>query len=1444
MSKSGLGDSAFYVGNILKLLCACVCYCGIGKSALDGHIIRICLGVRPCNRCAGNNTFNCTDFGNLLFLCSCKRELSELGKCGFGFVNFNCICVSNCCFGKSALNNCNVYSFLFVCACNVCFKNLALNRCGIEALSICANDCCFYDSTLNGCVCIKHLRFCVRDRCFSDLTFNRINACKILGICSCNICFENLTFNGCYIEALSICASDRCLDNSALNSSCIKNLRFCACDFGSSKLAFDSGNLIKLNLISVSNCCCSDLTVDYACIGDFLFLSCCKINLSELGKSDFLIRVGKLFCASDFNAFKLTNNGVDIAEINCICMCDFSISDSTLNSGVITKINYVCTCDFGGSKLRCNSINVRNLLNLCASDSCFDNSALDRRCIKNLRLCASNFCIVKLTVNYGNIADLDCICASDSCLDNSALNSSCIKNLRFCVCDFCAFKLRVNIGNVNKRKLFCACNICSSKLCINCFNVNSILRICTNDCCLNDSTLNIGCIKNLGLCASNSCLVKLTLYLVNITDFNLICASNLGLGNVTFNGFYRLNCYFLCMSKLYVEKLYLYGSNVLYALFGKLCLNVRSEIVVLDDSGHVAIEITLGLNAFNNSFYIIICNGSYVLLLLLGALFLIERSNNCLGRVEHRTICYGIFIFYVYNTCIGGMSDLLNSLGNLAFNVTGLTVSIAHEDEYGTYNCGMTFCLGLFLNGSGLCDRICIYGHDLDSRLFLCRSSLCYGSNFFCRLGDFLVSLGYGSLNCRSYGLFYLRSYGSFGGICINGLDSRSFLYNSCGDNSCTLCILVDTAGENLLSGLLYLLLYRCFCYGLGFKYGSSLYCSLGSRCFLNYSCRDNLRTLYVLADATRKVNLFRLLSLLRSRCLLCLLRSRLSHYCSFGSRSSVLFCFGNDSGAIHILINTRIKSEVDICFCLCIGNGFCYGCFVLLCFLCRLFLINGSGYSFLGNKHKTINYILVTCSSLGYYLSKFLVINYASLGSIGSSFCYRCLCESGCFSCLCLLFYGCFRSGFYLFCRKCEELNAGILFRSLGGLCLLFYRCFGCLFYLGSYGSFGSLCINGLDSRSFLYNSCGDNSCALYILVDTAGENFLGGLLYLLLSRCFCLRSFFYSGLCYGSRLCLGSFLYSGLCYGSRLCLGSFLCNRLCYGSRLCLGSFFYSGLCYGSRLCLRSFFCNRLCYGSRLCLRSFLYSGLCYGSRLCLGCFGSLGFGLFYSGYVNNLYVSSLRFSCFVNLNLCLLCYRSLDSLRSYGCFCFLCINNGDSRYCCFGGSRNFLYYSCGNDSGAFRILVDTAGENLLGGLLYLLLSRCFCYGLGFKYGSSLYCSFGSRCFLNYSCRDNLRALYVLTDATGKVNLFRLLSLLSLLCLLRSRLSHYCSFGSRSFALFCFGNDSGAISILINTRIKSEVNICFCLCIGNSFCYGSSFLILFLGAFCLINSSNNGVA
>ena len=1312
----------------------------------------------------------------------------------------------------------------------------------------------------------------------------------------------------------------------------------------------------------MSNIRFSKLTVDYACIGDCLFLSCRKIKLSELGKSDFLISAGKLFCVSDLNACNLTGNGTEITKINHICVSDLCRSESTTNSDIITKvncigtsnlsfcksnidfciitkINLICACDFCGSKLRRDCINVCKLLRLCANNGCLNNLTLDSGCIKNLRLSACNLCLFKLSVNYGDLVRLNCLCASDSCFNNLALDRCCIENLRLCMSNFCLFKLSVNSRNVtdlysicasnfcsgeltvdsgvitNLNRL-CASNLCSSKLCIDRINAYSILRICANDGRLNNSALDFCGIKNLGLCVCNSRLIKLAFKFGNLTNFNLTCASNVGLGKVTLNRIYRLNSHLLCMSKLNAEKLCLYGRNVLYALFRKLSLDIRSEIVVLDNLRHVVIVCLLGFIGFRDGFYAI-CNGSDILCLFLSRLFLINGSNNCLGGFEHRIICYGIFIFNVYNTGIG-ISYLGNSLDNLAINVTGLAIA-AHEDEYGTYNCGMTFGLGSFL-----CLGSFLYRHSVHSGF--CTSRL------FCSLDNLerLNGLSYGSFNCGSYRLFYLfysRLYGS-----LNLFSYGSFLGDSCRDYSCALCILVDTSCENFLRGLLYLLLSRCFCCRLGIKYGSSLYCSLGSRSFLNYSCRDNSRPLYVLSDATGEVNLFRLL------CLLCLSRC----YCSFGSRSFVLFCFGNDSGAISILINTRIKSEVNICFCLCIGNGFSYGCFVLLCFLCALCLVNGSRYNFFGNKHKTINYILVTFSSLGYYLSEFLVINYANSGSIGSSFCYRCLCESGCFSCLYLLGNGCFRCGLYLFCRKCEELNAGILYRSFGGFCLLFYRCFGCLFYLFCYGS--RLCINGLGNGSFLHNSCGDNLCTLYVLGDTLGEATL--------LRLFCLGSFLCLGFfCYGSSFChrlfgslfysLGSFLcgFYLFCYGSRLsinglgngsflhnscgdnlctlyvlgdtlgeatllrlfCLGSFLClGFFCYGSSFCLVClsnyscaisilkdmrikceylvFFYSGSGGSCRslflLLLRGglFLINGSSYGlvgiehcalnyvlvtscclrcclSKLFITDYVSLGVIYyllGSRLCLGSFcygsfGSLGFGLFYRRYVDNLYISSLGFSYLVNLNLCLLSYGSIDGLFylfSYGSFGSLCIRNGYCRYCCFGGSRGFLYYSTGNNSGAFRILMDTAGKLSLSRLLSL-----FCLRSSFSYGSFylfciLYDVFDNGSFFNNSCRDNSCTLNVLVDTIGKINLFCLLSLLG------GRNSRYYIFDSGSFSLLGFGNDSGAISILIDTRIEEEGCVLFCLnSFGSSFCYGSLCLFLSNYAFYLINRSRYGV-
>ena len=274
----------------------------------------------------------------------------------------------------------------------------------------------------------------------------------------------------------------------------------------------------------------------------------------------------------------------------------------------------------------------------------------------------------------------------------------------------------------------------------------------------------------------------------------------------------------------------------------------------------------------------------------------------------------------------------------------------------------------------------------------------------------------------------------------------------------------------------------------------------------------------------------------------------------------------------------------------------------------------------------------------------------------------------------------------------------------------------------------------------------------------------------------------------------------------------------------------------------------CLRCCL-SKLIIADYVSLGVIYyllGSRLCLGSFcygsfGSLGFGLFYRRYVDNLYISSLGFSYLVNLNLCLLSYRSLDGLFylfSYGSFGSLCIRNGYCRYCCFGGSRGFLYYSTGNNSGAFRILMDTAGKLSLSRLLSL-----FCLRSSFSYGSFylfciLYDVFDNGSFFHNSCRDNSCTLNVLVDTIGKINLFCLLSLLG------GRNSRYYIFDSGNFSLLGFGNDSGAISILIDTRIEEEGCVLFCLnSFGSSFSYRSLCLLLFNYAFYLINGSRYGV-
>ena len=145
-----------------------------------------------------------------------------------------------------------------------------------------------------------------------------------------------------------------------------------------------------------------------------------------------------------------------------------------------------------------------------------------------------------------------------------------------------------------------------------------------------------------------------------------------------------------------------------------------------------------------------------------------------------------------------------------------------------------------------------------------------------------------------------------------------------------------------------------------------------------------------------------------------------------------------------------------------------------------------------------------------------------------------------------------------------------------------------------------------------------------------------------------------------------------------------------------------------------------------------------------------------------------------------------------------------------------------------------MDTAGENLLSGLLYLLLSRCFClrsffYSGLFCYGSFL-CNrlFCYGCFLNYSCRDNLCTVGILVDTVVEAELLGLFCYGS--CLYGCGFRSLFSFGS-FFCLFCRSrltsldaiNDRGRIFVKINGRFLDFVNRNGSGLFGSNYCSGN---------------------
>ena len=331
------------------------------------------------------------------------------------------------------------------------------------------------------------------------------------------------------------------------------------------------------------------------------------------------------------------------------------------------------------------------------------------------------------------------------------------KNESLCASNVYALKLGFSGSLINELLTFSTCDLGSSKLEVNGINIFNTLSLSASNSCFDNSAIDICVsIKNLRFSASDLCIGDMTNYGFNVFGNDSVSTSNACLCKTTLNGINGFNCDLFCVSNLNVSKIDLYRSNVLNSLFGKMSLNNGSDIVVLDDSGHIAVVI-------------------------LGFLGILD-------------------VFYIVSIICDNILDLL--------------VNVSNEDVYRADNCRCLFCIftGCLRNRLGLLsvrfDELSLLGSDLIGRLgnlfysFLSRlfSDLLNGS---CLNGSFSDLLNgsclNGSLGNLLNGLFCNLCYGSFGSFFSGGYD-RSYYrsYYIFNDLFC-LCAGNDLCGVNVL---------------------------------------------------------------------------------------------------------------------------------------------------------------------------------------------------------------------------------------------------------------------------------------------------------------------------------------------------------------------------------------------------------------------------------------------------------------------------------------------------------------------------------------------------------------------------------------------------------------------------------------------------------------------
>ena len=387
MSKVGFSELALNRSNLGNLLCICASDGGFYDLTLNRAV-----GVKHLGLCAseveiGKSALNCACLGSGDLIRSCKCELSKLGKSRIHIGSGDLVCVSHIENSKSALGGLNLLCLLSVCGSNLKVSKSSVLKLGIgRSHSICASCLNRCKRAIHRCNLGKLLSIRAGNSGFNDLALDRAVGFKNLGLCVSYVDIGDVSYNGSNV----LC----------INSLSAGDMRFCY-------LALKSLNALNTDYIGTGDICISKSSLGSLSRGEILSICISKIKGCKLAYLITAVGCGDLLRSCKSELSKSGKVGCSICGSNLICLGKVSSGNSALGR-----------------------LNVSKLLNLGASNSCFNDLALDRAVgVKHLGLCVSEINACESALNGSNLVCLACICK----MGLIRLDRICVSKLGFCI---------------------------------------------------------------------------------------------------------------------------------------------------------------------------------------------------------------------------------------------------------------------------------------------------------------------------------------------------------------------------------------------------------------------------------------------------------------------------------------------------------------------------------------------------------------------------------------------------------------------------------------------------------------------------------------------------------------------------------------------------------------------------------------------------------------------------------------------------------------------------------------------------------------------------------------------------------------------------------------------------------------------------------------------------